>query len=111
GAIHLLQGMFGGAVVLPSFLESKLGFLGLTQINGVAVSFGKWAEAIQSSSMVVMPSVLGALLLCLVCKNSIEVLRTFTPRLMTLIFSILLFYTALFTLGMHTTTEFLYFNF
>ena len=111
GALNLIKGMFGGVVVLPSFLESKLGFLGSYYINGVAVGFGKWAEAIEDSSMIVIPSVLGALLLCVWGRNSIELLRAFVPRLRALAFGVLLFYTALFMLGAHATTEFLYFNF
>ena len=110
GAFNLIKGMFGGVVVLPSFLESKLGFLGSYYINGVAVGFGKWFNS-TSDSLLTMPSILCALVICLMFKNSIEFLRAFSPRLHTLAFGALLFYTALFMFGIHTTTEFLYFNF
>lgn len=79
GALNLIKGMFFGAVVLPEFLESKLGFLAHFSINGVAISFDRWANAIDESSYIVLPSLLGALVVCVGFKNSVERIQSLKP--------------------------------
>ncbi|MDD7346281.1 MAG: MBOAT family protein, partial [Helicobacter sp.] len=111
GACNLLKGMFGGVVVLPQFLESKLGFLHTWEIHGVGIGFGEWAEAISDNSYIVIPSLFAALIVCVVVRNGIQRLHSFIPKCYTLILGIVLFYTALYMLGIYHTTEFLYFNF
>ena len=106
GARNLLKGMFGGTyIALPNFLENTLAFL---KTRGVV--FEKWLENVQADFMVLL-WIFGVLLLCLWFRNSVEMLRCFTPKIRNLAFGTLLFYAALFMLGEHAATEFLYFNF
>ena len=106
GACNLLKGMFGGTyIALPNFLENTLAFL---KTRGVV--FEKWLENVQADFMVLL-WIFGVLLLCLWFRNSVEMLRCFTPKIRNLAFGTLLFYAALFMLGEHAATEFLYFNF
>ncbi|RDU68599.1 hypothetical protein CQA54_02010 [Helicobacter equorum] len=102
--------MFGGVVVLPQFLESKLGFLHTWEIHGVGIRFGEWAEVINKNATV-FPSLLAALIVCVAVRNGIQRLHSFIPKCYTLILVIVLFYTSLFTLSAHASIEFLYFNF
>lgn len=111
GACNLLKGMFGGVVVLPQFLESKLGFLHTWEIHGVGIKFGEWAEAISDNSYIVIPSLFAALIVCVAVRNGIQTLHSFIPKYYTLILVIVLFYASLFTLSAHASIEFLYFNF
>lgn len=111
GACNLLKGMFGGVVVLPQVLESKLGFLHAWEIYGVGIRFGEWAQAIDAGSMIVIPSLFAALIVCVAVRNGIQTLHSFIPKCYTLILVIVLFYTSLFTLSAHASIEFLYFNF
>ncbi|MFC3867605.1 hypothetical protein, partial [Helicobacter equorum] len=78
---------------------------------GVGIRFGEWAQAISESSYIVIPSLFAALILCVAVRNSIQILHSFIPKFYTLSLGIVLVYAALFALSLHTTTEFLYFNF
>ena len=109
GALNLLKGMFGGVVVLPSFLESKLGFLGLTQINGAAIGFGGWLQNIGGSWESVL-ALIAATIICVCCANSLALMRNM--RKSTIIICAIAFAHCLIVL---TTSDyqapFLYFNF
>ena len=109
GALNLLEGMFGGVVVLPSFLESKLGFLGLTQINGAAIGFGGWLQNIGGSWESVL-ALIAATIICVCCANSLALMRNM--RKSTIIICAIAFAHCLIVL---TTSDyqapFLYFNF
>lgn len=104
GAYNMLCGMFGGALVLPQFLESKLLFL-----KAYGVSFDAWAIAINSNSLEVGTYILGALCLCLCFKNSVHWLETFKPTWKHFLICAFLFFMALNAL--QNVSEFLYFNF
>lgn len=110
GACNLLQGMFGGVVVLPQFLESKLGFLHTWEIHGVGIRFGEWAEAIDTGSMIVIPSLFVALIVCVAVRNGIRFLKNMTN--ITLAISAVLFATAVIKHSFSGyQAAFLYFNF
>ena len=103
GAVNLLKGMFGGEVVLPSFLESRLGFL-----SKYGVTFQWWLEQIQGSFITYL-CILGAFIVCLGFRNSVEYTIHFKPTRFNL------FTTALFSLiaflSVDKAQQFLYFNF
>ncbi|WP_394984627.1 hypothetical protein, partial [uncultured Helicobacter sp.] len=83
-------------------------FLGLTQINGVAVSFGKWAIEGSWNAMLLM--LVGATIVCVWCANSLALTRHMTK--LTIIVCAIVFAQCLILL---TTSNyqapFLYFNF
>ncbi|WP_395148937.1 hypothetical protein [uncultured Helicobacter sp.] len=97
-------------VVLPQFLESKLGFLHTWEIYGVGIGFGKWAQAIDAGSMIVIPSLFAALIVCVVVRNGIGFLKNMTN--ITLAISAVLFATAVIKHSFSGyQAAFLYFNF
>lgn len=104
GAVNLLKGMFFGDIVLPSFLESRLGFL-----SEYGAVFGNWSKVFVDSSYIVWGWILGALIVCLIFKNSVEWLNRFKPSwLYVICFWVLL---TLSLNGINNVSEFLYFNF
>ncbi len=106
GALNLIKGMFSGAIILPSFLESKLGFL-----KAFGVGFEAWASAIDESSFIVFGALFGVFMLVIVCRNSFEYLQKFRPTLFTLFFTLYALFGSLIVLGIHNSSEFIYFNF
>lgn len=103
GAVNLLKGMFGGNIVLPSFLESRLGFL-----SEYGVTFQWWLEHIQGSFITPL-WILGAFIVCLGFRNSVEQVTHFKPTkwnlFVTAFFSLIAF------LSIDKAQQFLYFNF
>lgn len=103
GAVNLLKGMFFGDIVLPSFLESRLGFL-----SEYGIQFHWWLEHIQGSFITYL-CILGAFIVCLGFRNSVEQTIHFKPTRFNL------FTTALFSLiaflSIDKAQQFLYFNF
>ncbi|WP_167444777.1 MBOAT family O-acyltransferase [Helicobacter labetoulli] len=113
GAVNLLKGMFGGEVVLPLVVENILTKLNLSfisqMLNGFNVRFDMWASAITDSSYEVWGWILGAFIVCLCFKNSVEWLNRFKPSwLYVICFWVLL---TLSLNGINNVSEFLYFNF
>ena len=106
GAFNLIKGMFSGAIVLPSFLESRLGFL-----KEYGVGFGKWANSIDESSFVVIGALFVVFVLVIACKNSFEYLQRFRPNLFTLFAILFALFGSLIVLSIHNSSEFIYFNF
>ena len=108
GAVNLLKGMFGGDIVLPSFLESRLGFL-----SEYGIQFQWWLEQIEGSFITPL-WILGAFIVCLGFRNSICLVQTLIYKYanLSIIFSAILFAYALLTIaGRSYTPQFLYFNF
>ncbi|BAM32534.1 conserved hypothetical protein [Helicobacter cinaedi CCUG 18818 = ATCC BAA-847] len=103
GAVNLLKGMFGGEVVLPSFLESRLRFL-----SEYGIQFHWWLEQIEGSFITPL-WILGAFIVCLCFKNSVEQVAHFKPTKWNL-FVITLFSLIAF-LSIDKAQQFLYFNF
>jgi hypothetical protein len=94
GALNLLKGMFG---VVWIELPQKLRFpFILEQIGG------------RNDTIIYL---IIALIITLICKNSIEMLNSFKPNLKNAIFAGLLLYIALITLSITPYVEFIYFNF
>ena len=103
GAANLLKGMFGGDLVLPSFLESRLGFLG-----EYGLTFGAWLEQIQGSFITPL-WILGAFIMCLGFKNSVEYTNSISyTRKMAVLTGLLLTFCILY---FQQDSAFLYFNF
>ena len=108
GALNLLRGMFGGDIVLPQILEPIMTKLGVAHLFH-GISFHAWAEAITDSSMEVWGYIFGTLMLCLACKNSVEIMDRFRAGWLYLLFFIIL--SLLSINALNTISEFLYFNF
>ena len=103
GAVNLLKGMFFGDIVLPSFLESRLGFL-----SEYGIQFHWWLEQIQGSFITYL-CIIGAFIVCLGFRNSVEQVAHFKPTkwklFITALFSLIAF------LSIDKAQQFLYFNF
>ena len=103
GAVNLLKGMFFGDLVLPSFLESRLGFL-----SEYGIQFHWWLEQIQGSFITYL-CIIGAFIVCLGFRNSVEQVAHFKPTkwnlFVTAFFSLIAF------LSIDKAQQFLYFNF
>ncbi|WP_238700405.1 MBOAT family O-acyltransferase, partial [Helicobacter jaachi] len=79
GAINLLKGMFGGVIILPNILEPYINkitqyinmcinAIGLDSIH-MPIHYGKWANAIVDSSLIVWSMLVGAFIICVGFKN------------------------------------------
>ncbi len=103
GAVNLLRGMFFGDIVLPSFLESRLGFL-----SEYGVTFQWWLEQIQGSFITPL-WILGAFIVCLGFRNSVEYTNSISyTRKMAVLTGFLLTFCILY---FQQDSAFLYFNF
>lgn len=103
-AKKVLFGMFGGnGVNLPTFLETKLGFL-----SKYGISFGGKIAGIEGTNYTIL-WVLAAMLIILATKNSNQLLSNFKSSWRFALFTCLLFITAI--LHLTKISEFLYFNF
>lgn len=103
-ALKILKGMFGlSGIVLPNFLEAKLGFL-----TKYGVGFDGFIARIGDKSTILF--LLLGFILVLAFKNSIEKMISFQPsyqKIIKLIFILLLSFYSMIAVK----TEFLYFNF
>ena len=103
-ALKVLKGMFGlSGIVLPNFLEAKLGFL-----TKYGVGFDGFIARIGDKSTILF--LLFGFILILAFKNSIEKMISFQPsyqKIIKLIFILLLSFYSMIAVK----TEFLYFNF
>lgn len=102
--VFLLKGMFFGTyIALPRFLESKLAPLGAQEIV-----FDKWLANIGADFTAIL-WIFGAFVLCLGCKNSIELMRTMRYNLY---YALHLFFCLVLGLAcIDRAQQFLYFNF
>lgn len=112
GALNLIKGMCGGEIVLPRFIESKIAKLDVLLHTHFAnyIHFDRWASAIQTSSYIVIPAIIGGFVVVWV-RNSCELTQSLKPKIHWLILSLALFCLALGVLSYHDSSEFLYFNF
>nr|WP_237022039.1 MBOAT family O-acyltransferase [Helicobacter cinaedi] len=103
GAVNLLNGMFGGDIVLPSFLESRLGFL-----SEYGIQFQWWLEQIQGSFITYL-CIIGAFIVCLGFRNGVEYTNSISyTRKMAVLTGLLLTFCILY---FQQDSAFLYFNF
>ena len=103
GAVNLLKGMFFGDIVLPSFLESRLGFL-----SEYGIQFHWWLEQIQGSFITYL-CIIGAFIVCLGFRNSVEYTNSISyTRKMAVLTGLLLTFCILY---FQQDSAFLYFNF
>ena len=103
GAVNLLKGMFFGDIVLPGFLESRLGFL-----SEYGIQFHWWLEQIQGSFITPL-WILGAFIVCLGFRNSVEYTNSISyTRKMAVLTGLLLTFCILY---FQQDSAFLYFNF
>ena len=103
GAVNLLKGMFFGDLVLPSFLESRLGFL-----SEYGIQFHWWLEQIQGSFITYL-CIIGAFIVCLGFRNSVEYTNSISyTRKMAVLTGLLLTFCILY---FQQDSAFLYFNF
>ena len=103
GAVNLLKGMFFGDLVLPSFLESRLGFL-----SEYGIQFHWWLEQIQGSFITYL-CIIGAFIVCLGFRNGVEWLNRFKPNWFYVVWFWIIFILSINALN--NVSEFLYFNF
>ena len=103
GAVNLLKGMFFGDIVLPSFLESRLGFL-----SEYGIQFHWWLEQIQGSFITYL-CIIGAFIVCLGFRNGVEWLNRFKPNWFYVVWFWIIFILSINALN--NVSEFLYFNF
>ncbi len=104
--------MCGGEIVLPRFIESKIAKLDVLLHTHFAnyIHFDRWASAIQTSSYIVIPAIIGGFVVVWV-RNSCKLTQSLKPKIHWLILSLALFCLALGVLSYHDSSEFLYFNF
>ena len=102
-ALKVLKGMFGlSGIVLPNFLEAKLGFL-----TKYGVGFNNFIEKVGDKNTFLF--IIIGFILVLVFKNSIKKLEQLKFNFKHIILSTTIFVWAL--LSLHKISEFLYFNF
>ena len=101
-ALKVLKGMFFGEIILPTQLQSKLGFL-----TEHGVSFGAWLSAIKAN-MTIFLWFLGAFVTTFAFRNSMQLRESFKPNLLYMISTLLLFLSIFL---MYRESEFIYFNF
>ena len=102
-ALKVLKGMFGlSGIVLPNFLEAKLGFL-----SKYGVGFDGFVERVGDRNTFLF--LLFGFILVLVFKNSAEILKQLKFEIKTAIFCSIVFIYSIFSLN--NISEFLYFNF
>lgn len=102
-ALKVLKGMFGlSGIVLPNFLEAKLGFL-----KSFSVSFGVFLENVGDKNTLLF--IMLGFILILAFKNSIKILEQLKFSFKYILFSATIFSWAI--LSLNKISEFLYFNF
>ena len=101
-AVKVLNGMFFGELVLHYRWFDQLSYL-----HG-KVKFGAWLQAINADKYALI-SLLAALLLCLLGKNSTQIQSAVKYNSVTLAMGVFMLTFSL--LKMHEVSEFLYFNF
>lgn len=102
-ALKVLKGMFGlSGIVLPNFLETKLGFL-----TKYGVGFDGFIERVGDKNTLLF--IMLGFILTLAFKNSIKILEKLDFSFKYLIFSATIFSWAI--LSLNKISEFLYFNF
>jgi len=100
----ILFGMFGlTGIILPSFLESKIGFL-----NEVGIGFGSMLSDL-GSDVYIFAWIAIAFILALYGKNSIELSKDMKVSKMTLLVNSMFFFLTI--LYLNKNTVFIYFNF
>ncbi|WP_408938900.1 MBOAT family O-acyltransferase [Helicobacter sp. MIT 00-7814] len=105
GALNLIKGMFGGTIILPSFLESRLGFL-----EKYGVGFGNPIANLDEKMLLVLSFLIFGFLITLFLRNADELVSKLNNKKM--IFAGLLCAMSIWQLGvLGYTPEFLYFNF
>ncbi|WP_276567394.1 MBOAT family O-acyltransferase [Helicobacter sp. 10-6591] len=105
GALNLIKGMFSGVIILPSFLESRLGFL-----KEYGVGFGNFMGNFGEKIFMVPSFIILGLCITLLSKNTNQLATKLSNKKM--IFTGLLFAMSVWQLGvLGYTPEFLYFNF
>lgn len=106
GAMKVLGGMVGfGGVVLPQFLASKLSSL---SNYGIGLQEVYLTNISPMSGRDLLP-IIGAFMLILLFKNSMQHLNSFTPNKKIVIFTAILL--SFSVLSLTKVSEFLYFNF
>ena len=98
-ALKVLDGMFFGAVTLPTPLKEYITIKG--------VEFGKWSEMFYADPQVVV-WLLAGFIIVLFFKNSMEFKENFKPNISSLLLTVL-FFLSIFIL--YRKSEFIYFNF
>ncbi|WP_258552313.1 MBOAT family protein [Helicobacter canis] len=109
GAINLLKGMFGGEVVLPKSLESRLGVL-----RDWGVDFSVlWIENVVKfeSSIFMAIFLVAGFVVTLFLRNSYAITTNLTMRFYNTTICALLLTISLFYIGGNAYSAFLYFNF
>ena len=102
-ALKVLKGMFGlSGIVLPNFLEAKLGFL-----TKYGVEFNNFIEKVGDKNTFLF--IIIGFILVLVFKNSIKKLEQLKFNFKNIILSTTIFVWAI--LSLNKISEFLYFNF
>ncbi len=105
GALNLIKGMFSGAIILPSFLESKLGFL-----KAFGVGFEAFMAVFGEKPLLIPSFIILGLCITLLLKNTHQLATKLNNKKM--IFAGLLCAMSVWQLGvLGYTPEFLYFNF
>ncbi|MGI0406116.1 MBOAT family O-acyltransferase [Helicobacter himalayensis] len=105
GALNLIKGMFSGAIILPSFLESKLGFL-----KAFGVGFEAFMAVFGEKPLLIPSFIILGLCITLLSKNTHQLATKLNNKKM--IFAGLLCAMSVWQLGvLGYTPEFLYFNF
>jgi D-alanyl-lipoteichoic acid acyltransferase DltB (MBOAT superfamily) len=101
-ALKVLKGMFLGEIMLPIQLENKLSFLA-----DYGVLFGSWLRGV-NANITIFLWVLGAFIITLLFRNSMQLRDSFKPNFIYMI-STILFFLSIFL--MYRESEFIYFNF
>lgn len=105
GALNLIKGMFSGVIILPSFSESRLGFL-----EKYGVGFGNPIANLDEKMLLVLSFLIFGFLITLFLRNADELVSKLNNKKM--IFAGLLCAMSIWQLGvLGYTPEFLYFNF
>ncbi|MBR2112027.1 MAG: hypothetical protein IJ950_03635 [Helicobacter sp.] len=110
GACNLLKGMFGGVVVLPQFLESKLGFLHTWEIYGVGIGFENWFGTSTIDTLLMILGILFGFGICLLSKNTLKLFKS-VSNTNTILSAIALGFSLIVIVTTDYQAPFLYFNF
>lgn len=110
GACNLLKGMFGGVVVLPQVLESKLGFLHTWEIHGVGIRFENWFGTSTIDTLLMILGILFGFVICLLSKSTLKLFKSLSNT-NTILSAIALGFSLIVIVTTDYQAPFLYFNF
>ncbi|WP_104694803.1 hypothetical protein [Helicobacter equorum] len=97
-------------IILPKFLESKLGFVHAWETYGVGIRFGEWLGTSTIDTLLIILGILFGFVICLLSKNTLELFKSISNT-NTILSAIALGFSLIVLVTTGYQAPFLYFNF